>query len=68
MSSLHRQTITAGLVAFFVAIPWLDFAVDPDLSLFALYLIPIIYAGWFLCRGWGYACCMVSGLIWMAAE
>ena len=42
----------------------LDFIVDPSLSLFALYLIPTLYSGWFLGIRWGYGTCLASAVVW----
>ncbi|WP_051670661.1 PP2C family protein-serine/threonine phosphatase [Bryobacter aggregatus] len=53
------------LLALIVLIAGLDFTVDRDLSLFALYLIPALYGVWFLGRRWGYISCLVSAVIWL---
>ena len=37
---------------------------DHDLSLFALYLIPTLYAAWFLGIRWGYVSCLASAAVW----
>jgi hypothetical protein len=51
-------------MALFVLIAWLDPVLDHDLSLFALYLIPTLFAGWFLGARWGYVCCLASAVVW----
>ena len=57
-----------GFVGLFVLIAWLDLVVDPDLSLFALYLIPSLYAAWFLGIRWGYVSCFASGALWFIED
>lgn len=64
---LHRQSwLVQALVfiALFVLIGWLDLVLDHDLSLFALYLIPTLFAGWFLGARWGYVTCLASAVVW----
>ena len=64
---LHRQSrLVQALVflALFVLIAWLDLVLDHDLSLFALYLIPTLFAGCFLGARWGYICCLASAVVW----
>ncbi len=56
-----------GLLVLFVLIAWLDF-LDQELSLFALYLIPTLYADWFLGTRWGYVSCFASALVWVIEE
>ena len=53
-----------GSLVVFVLIAWLDLALDKDLSLFALYLIPTLYSAWFLGIRWGYVCCFASAAVW----
>jgi sigma-B regulation protein RsbU (phosphoserine phosphatase) len=65
---LQRQRpVVQALIALvvFVVIAWLDFVLDHDLSLFALYLIPTLYAAWFLGNRWGYAGCLASAAVWV---
>jgi phosphoserine phosphatase RsbU/P len=54
-----------GFLGLFILIAWLDFVLDPDLSLFALYLIPTLYSAWFLGPRWGYVSCLASALVWV---
>ena len=51
-------------LGLFVLVAWLDFILDRDLSLFALYLIPTLYAAWFLGIRWGYLSCLASAAVW----
>jgi len=53
-----------GFLGLFALIAGLDHVIDHDLSLFALYLIPTLYAAWFLGIRWGYGSCLASGLVW----
>jgi len=65
---LQRQPqVVQALIALviFAVIAWVDFVLDRDLSLFALYLIPTLYAGWFLGSRWGYLGCFASALVWI---
>jgi serine phosphatase RsbU (regulator of sigma subunit) len=57
-----------GFLGLFVAVAGLDFTLDPNLSLFVLYLIPTLYAVWFLGTRWGYASCLVSAFVWVVDE
>jgi len=43
-----RVVQALGFLCLFVLIAWLDLILDRDLSLFALYLIPTLYAAWLL--------------------
>jgi phosphoserine phosphatase RsbU/P len=51
--------------SLFIFIAWPDLALDPDLSLFALYLIPTLYSAWFLGLRWGYVGCLASTVVWL---
>jgi serine phosphatase RsbU (regulator of sigma subunit) len=62
---LSHPVKAAGFVGLFVVIAWLDFVIDRDLSLFALYLIPTLYAAWFLGTRAGYLTCLASAVIWL---
>jgi serine phosphatase RsbU (regulator of sigma subunit) len=65
---LQRQPRAVHGVAFaglFVLIAWPDLVLDPDLSLFALYLIPILYSAWFLGVRWGYIGCVASAVVFL---
>jgi serine phosphatase RsbU (regulator of sigma subunit) len=65
---LQRQPLKVQALialAIFVLIAWLDFVLDRNLSLFALYLIPTLYAAWFLGKQWGYAGCVASAVVWV---
>jgi hypothetical protein len=58
LGHLKRQPRGVKVLEFlglFVLIARLDHVIDRDLSLFALYLIPTLYAAWFLGIRWGYA-------------
>lgn len=50
----------AGVLALFVAIVALDFAVGSDLTLRAVYVLPIAAAAWTLSRRWGIALSALS--------
>ena len=54
-----------GFLGLFAVVARLDLALDPNLSLFALYLIPTLYAAWFLGIRWGYASCFASAVVWV---
>jgi serine phosphatase RsbU (regulator of sigma subunit) len=56
------------LIGLFVLIAWVDLIVDPDLSLFALYLIPTLYSAWFLGIRWGYIGCLASAVVWVVDD
>ena len=61
----QRQPRVVKVLVFlglFAVTALLDFAIDPDLSLFALYLIPTLYSAWFLGMRWGYVSCLASAL------
>ena len=67
LGQLQRQprvVQTLGFLGSFTVIAGLDHVVDRDLSLFALYLIPTLYAAWFLGIRWGYVSCLASGIVW----
>ncbi len=53
-----------GFLSLFVLVAGLDFFLDSNLSLFALYLIPTLYAAWFLGTWWGHASCLGSAIVW----
>lgn len=59
-----RVVQALAFLGLFVLIAGLDFVTDPDLSLFALYLIPTLYATWFLGTRWGYLSCLASAVVW----
>ena len=60
-----RAVHTLVFASLFVLIAWPDLVLDPDLSLFALYLVPTLYSAWFLSVRWGYAGCLASAVVWM---
>jgi serine phosphatase RsbU (regulator of sigma subunit) len=60
-----RVVRVLGFLALFVLIAGLDLVIDGDLSLFALYLIPTLYAAWFLGTRWGYLSCLASAVVWV---
>jgi serine phosphatase RsbU (regulator of sigma subunit) len=62
----RQPRVIQGLafLGLFILIAGLDFVTDPDLSLFALYLIPTLYAAWFLGIRWGYVSCLASAAVW----
>src|ERR1017187_1643613 len=59
-----RVVQVLGFLGLFALIAGLDHVIDHDLSLFALYLIPTLYAAWFLGIRWGYVSCLASGVVW----
>jgi serine phosphatase RsbU (regulator of sigma subunit) len=59
-----RVVQALGFLGLFVLIAWLDLVIDPDLSLFALYLIPTLYSAWFLGIRWGYVSCVACAVVW----
>lgn len=59
-----RLSRIAVFIVLFVLTAWLDFIVDHDLSLFALYLIPTLYSAWYLGTGWAYSSCFAGGIVW----
>ena len=67
LQTLQRQPRVVRVLEFlclFAVIAGLDHVIDRDLSLFALYLIPTLYAAWFLGVRWGYVSCLASGIVW----
>jgi hypothetical protein len=48
----RRVVQVLGFLGLFVLIAGLDFVVDRDLSLFALFLISTLYSAWFLGIRW----------------
>ena len=65
LQHLERQPRVVQVIEFlglFTVIAGLDHVIDRNLSLFALYLIPTLYAAWFLGVGWGYVSCLASGV------
>ena len=62
-----RALQALGLLGLFALITWLDL-LDHDLSLFALYLIPTLYAAWFLGIRWGYVSCLASAAVWVIED
>jgi serine phosphatase RsbU (regulator of sigma subunit) len=71
LQTLQRQPRVVQVLEFlglFALIAGLDHAIDRDLSLFALYLVPTLYAAWFLGIRWGYASCLASGVTWAAED
>ena len=68
LRSLQKLTQPNRIVVFAVLFSltgWLDLLVDRDLSLFAVYLIPTLYAAWYLGSVWAYATCLASGVVWV---
>jgi serine phosphatase RsbU (regulator of sigma subunit) len=64
---LQHQPLTVkvlGFLGLFVLAAGLDLVLDPTLSLFILYLVPTLYAAWFLGTRWGYTSCLASALVW----
>jgi len=59
-----RAFLVLEFLGMFALTAGLDHAIDRDLSLFALYLIPTFYAAWFLGIRWGYVSCLASGIVW----
>jgi serine phosphatase RsbU (regulator of sigma subunit) len=66
--SQPRAVQVLGLLVLLTSTAGLDLAIDRDLSLFALYLIPVLYAAWFLGVRWGYASCLASAIVWAAED
>lgn len=61
--------VAVAFAGLFVLISWLDLVLDHDLSLFALYLIPILYSAWFLGIRWGLLGCLASAAaVWALDE
>ena len=63
-----RVVQALGFLGLFVLIAGLDHVLDRDLSLFALYLIPTLYAAWFLGIRWGYVSCLASAVVWVIED
>lgn len=55
-------------VALFAVTASLDLAVDHNLSLFPLYLIPTLFAAWYLGSRWAYASCLAGGVVWVVDD
>lgn len=67
LGHLKRQPRVVKVLEFlglFALIVGLDHVIDRDLSFFALYLIPTLYAAWLLGTRWGYGSCLASGIVW----
>ena len=66
----QRQPRVVHALAFlflFILIAWLDL-LDYDLLLFALYLIPTLYAAWYLGIRWGYVSCLANAVVWVIED
>ena len=63
-----RVVHALGFVVLFILTASLDLILDRDLSLFALYLVPTLYAGWYLGALWGYASCLASAVVWFTED
>ena len=66
LRGLQRQSCVVHVLVFlglFAVTSVFDLATDPDLSLFALYLIPTLYSAWFLGIRWGYISCLASAVV-----
>lgn len=66
IQSRLRHAFVVALL--FVTVAWLDLILDSDLSLFALYLIPTLYATWFLGTRWGTLSCLASAVVWVVDD
>jgi serine phosphatase RsbU (regulator of sigma subunit) len=67
LGRFQQQSRASRIAVFFMLFAltaWLDLIVDRDLSLFALYLIPTLYSGWYLGTGWAYGSCFAGGVVW----
>lgn len=67
LGRVQKQSRAGRIVVFitlFALTAWLDFVVDRDLSLFALYLIPTLYSTWYLGTEWAYGSCFAGGVVW----
>ena len=65
LQKLTQPNRIAVIVVLFSLTAWLDLVVDRDLSLFALYIIPTLYAAWYLGSAWAYGTCFASGVVWV---
>ena len=63
-----RKAHITSFLTIFVAVALFDFGLDQNLSLYALYLVPSLYATWFLGSAWGYISCFLSGLVWLSDD
>jgi hypothetical protein len=63
-----RVVQALGFLGPFALIAGLDHVFDHDLSLFALYLIPTLYAAWFLGIRWGCVSCLASVVVWVIED
>src|ERR1700721_4417961 len=63
-----RAIRIAVFLALFALTAWLDFILDHDLSLFALYLIPTLYSAWYLGGKWAHGGCLAGGAVWSSAD
>jgi serine phosphatase RsbU (regulator of sigma subunit) len=63
-----RATRIAIFVMLFGLTACLDLAVDHNLSLFPVYLIPTLYSAWYLSIRWAYASCLAGGVIWFVDD
>lgn len=65
LQKLTQPNRIAVVAVLFSLTAWLDLVIDRDLSLFALYLIPTMYAAWYLGSLWAYGTCFASGVVWV---
>ncbi|HYZ85209.1 MAG TPA: PP2C family protein-serine/threonine phosphatase [Bryobacteraceae bacterium] len=68
LQNRSRRAHVASFLGLFVGVALLDLAVDPGISLYCLYLVPALYAAWFLGPGWGYLTCALSALVWLGDD
>src|SRR5215471_7641923 len=71
LERLQRQSQSIRIAVFFALFALtasLDLIVDHDLVLFALYLIPTLYAAWYLGSRWAYGGCLASGMVWYVRD
>jgi hypothetical protein len=63
-----RAIRIAVFLGLFVSTVSLDLSVDHDLSLFALYLIPVLYSAWYLGNRWAYGGYLAGAAVWVIDE
>ena len=65
LQRLPRQTRVTLFLLLFGMISVLYLVPDHDFSLYGLYLVPIVYAIWFLDNGWARGSCATCVLVWV---
>src|SRR5262245_13956722 len=68
LQNRSRKAHVTSFLILFIAVALLDLGLDQNLSLYSLYLVPALYATWFLGAGWGYVSCALSAVVWLSDD